>query len=608
MPTPPSRPRLFGSPEARRLAWLLGALLALATLALNARVAGYGFLYLRDDDVNLALNPHMGAPTAARIAWMFSDWSYARRYIPLGWLNLSATYALAGLDPRTYHVAGLALYILNSGLVLAVILHAVRLFGSPGGLGLWEVAAAALAAGWWTMSPLRVETTAWVSGNLYGQATALALLSAASYLRSGFSEGGRRLAWVALSAGCYLASLLSYPIALGMPVLLAALDIIVSRRAGRPPLRRLLAEKLVFLVPLGAVAYATVAARLQGAAVYGEVPGLRDFPMGARLAQSAYVAAYYLWKPFWPTHLSPLYGTLVGFDPLGPASLAGLALVGGVTLFVLARLRRSPAPALLWLGYLACAAPFFGLTEARHMASDRYACLLTVLTACLLALAAIRARAGRARALVVAGALAVLGTLGAWTSGQLEHWRDDLVLHRYVLGGLDNAELREDFSGRLLILEFMRGDEAAASAAVDAGLREHPASASFRRARGIMDSKRRIAAYYGPVCLLAVLQEHLGIDMARSGQLAEAVDHFSDALRMDDRFYQAAFDRALALLRLGRAREALGSYLEADRWAGAKLPADKRRGFLSGLRDLAREGADPGLEAAADRALARPAF
>jgi hypothetical protein len=120
----------------------------LPALALNLRVLGFGFLYLRDDDVNVTLNPHMGGLSADRLAWMFTDWSYVRRYIPLGWLNFSATYEFAGLT-RPYHAVGARPLRLNCALVFAPVLARaapVRPAAATGGLSAWDVGAAALAA------------------------------------------------------------------------------------------------------------------------------------------------------------------------------------------------------------------------------------------------------------------------------------------------------------------------------------------------------------------------------------------------------------------------------------------------------------------------------
>ena len=608
MQSPPSPQPFFASAEARRMAWLGAAALILACLVLNRKVLGFGFLYLRDDDVNVTLNPHMGALGLARLKWMATDWSYVRRYIPLGWLNFSATYEWAGLDPAPYHAVALGLYLLNTGLVFALIAHALRLFapgGRAGGLSAWDAGAVALAAGWWALHPLRVETTAWISGNLYGQAMALLLASQVAYLRTFLGDPGRRPLWLGLAAAGYAASLLTYPVALGAPFLLVGLDWLYARTHAGASFRRLLAEKAVFFVPLAAVLAATLAARFGNTEVFGAVPGLREMPLSSRIAQSAYVAAYYVWKPWWPFHLSPLYDTLMDLRPTDPVFVASTAAVAAACAGALAAARRWPAAAAVWFGYLAAAAPFFGMTERPHMASDRYGYFLNVILAAVIAAGLARAAAPRARALAALASLAVLSALGLLTWRQLDVWSDDRAQHAYVVAGIRNPELLDDFTSRKLILEFLRGDEGGASAAVAERLRQRPESPGLRRAAAIIADKRRIGAYYGPVSYLAILQERLGLAFARAGENREADDHFADALREDCRFYQAAYDRSLVLLKLGRCGDALHSYLLAQRWAPSGLTAGERRAFL-GLLEAASEAADrPRLARAARAALAR---
>jgi tetratricopeptide (TPR) repeat protein len=590
------------------MAWLCGTALVLACLALNRRVLGFGFLYLRDDDVNVTLNPHMGGIDMARLKWMFTDWSYVRRYIPLGWLNFSATYQFAGLDPAPYHAVSLGLYLLNTSLVFAIVLHALRLFtpaGRPGGLTAWGAGAAALAAGWWALHPFRVETTAWISGNLYGQAMALFLASLLAYLRTYMATGPRRAAWLCLAAAGYSASLLTYPVALGAPFLLVGLDWLYARARPGAIFGRLLAEKAAFVVPLAAILAITLAARFGNTEVFGAVPGMRELPIANRVAQSAYVAAYYVWKPWWPVHLSPLYDTLMDFNPWGPAFILSMAAVAAASVVALLSLRRSPAIAAIWFGYLAVAAPFFGLTEKPHMASDRYGYFLTVIIAAVLAAGLARISTLRARAWASAASLAVIGVLGWLSWRQLDVWSDDRAQHAYVAGGLTNAELLDDFTSRQLILEFFRGNEKSASDAVEARLRARPASQGFLKAAAIIADKRRISAYYGPVSYLAILQERLGLDFAKAGEAREANDHFEDALRMDERFYQAAYDRSLVLLRLGLCEDALHSFLLSARWAPGGLTAGQRRAFLGLLEGFCDRTGRPLLARAARTAMAR---
>jgi len=607
-PSPPQVQGLFASAEARRLFWLCSVLLVLAALALNLGVLDFGFLYLRDDDVNVTLNPHMGGWDLDRLKWMFTDWSYARRYMPLGWMNFVATYEFAGLDPKPYHAVGLALYLANAALVFALVVQVLRFFASQAsapGLRPWDVGAAFLAAGWWTFHPFRVETTAWISGNLYGQAMTLLLASLVAYLGTYRSRGGRRAALLCVSAAAYTGSLLTYPVALGAPVLLIGTDWLYARRGTGVPFVRLLAEKAAFLVPLAAVLAVTVAARFANTEVFGAVPGLKEMPVVHRIAQSSYIAAYYLWKPWWPVNLSPLYDTLVGFNPAGAAFVGAMAAVGAMSLVALARLRRQPLIAVVWFGYLASAAPFFGLTEKRHMPSDRYGYFLTVIVAAAVAALLARIPAGRARVFATLLSLAAVAGLGCMSHRQLRVWSDDGIQHAYVAEHLSKGEFRDDFTSRLLILEFLRGQEKEAREEVARHLAENPHSVGMRNASVIFAEKERVSAFYGHRSYLAIAQDQMGLEFARARQFREANDHFEDALRIDDRFYQAAYDRALVLLHLGRPDDALRSYLQATYWAGPALPAAQRRGFLDGLSHLAEATGKTELARAAKGALAR---
>jgi len=598
---------LFSTHGAARLFWLCAVLIVLAAVALNMRVLDFGFLYLRDDDVNVTVNPHMGGLTGARLAWMFTDWSYVRRYIPLGWLNFSATYEFGGLDPEAYHAVGLALYAANSLLVLAVLANVIRLFAPvrTGGLGAWEVGAAALAAAWWTFHPFRVETTAWVSGNLYGQAALFLLLSLLAYLRSYGAPPGRRAMLLALACVLYAFSLLTYPVALGVPVLLVGMDWLYSRSHPEAPFGHLLLEKAAFFVPLAAILGITVAARFAGAGTFGAVPGLHDLSLPSRVAQSAYVAAYYVWKPWWPTHLSPLYDTLMDFRATDPLFLASIVAVATVSVAAIANFRRLPALAVAWFGYLACAAPFFGLTEKPHMASDRYGYFLTVIMAAILACLLARVTRGAGRIAASAILLCVVAGLGMLTARQLEVWRNDRVQHHYVASLITNPELLDLFTSRLLILEFMRGNESYATEAVVAKLKVDPTNEGYLKAARIIEDKRKVASYYGGTSLLGIVQEQTSFAFAKAGEYKEADDHLAAALAQDPGFFQASYARAGILLDLGRPADALASFLDSDQSASPPLTRAQKRDFVDRLERVCETRGESRLASAARAALAR---
>ena len=85
----------------------------------------------------------------------------------------------------------------------------------------------------------------------------------------------------------------------------------------------------------------------------------------------------------------------------------------------------------------------------------------------------------------------------------------------------------------------------------------------------------------------------------------EWIDESMAALRQDDRFYQAAYDRALVLLPLGRGDDALRSFLIAARWASPPLTEAQRHEFLERLEKVAEATGRPLLAHAARSAIAR---
>jgi tetratricopeptide (TPR) repeat protein len=283
-------------------------------------------------------------------------------------------------------------------------------------------------------------------------------------------------------------------------------------------------------------------------------------------------------------------------------SIAAVAAVCAVAVW---KRRSLPALPAVWFGYLACAAPFFGLTEKGHMASDRYDYFLGVIAAGVLAALLGSLAAHAARMAAAAAGLAFAGFFAVLTDHQLPIWAGDQVQHAYVAAHLTNAELRDDFMSRMEILDFMRGDEKLTEQAVAERLARNPEGQGFWKAATIIVEKKRLSVYYRHASLLAIMHEQMGLRLAERGELREANDHIELALRTDDKFYQAAFDRAIVLLGLGRPDDALNSYLIADRWASPPIPKDRRRGFLNGLLDEASSEANDALAQAARAALAR---
>jgi hypothetical protein len=595
---------LFGSRLDKRLFFLLGVVLLMVSLLVNARVAGYDFLALGDDDINVTLNPHLGLLNRDRWVWLFSDLSYVRRYMPLGWMTLCAVFQVNGLDPFCYHSAALAFYVVNVALVYVLALHVIRIFvpSAAGGASAWQVFAAFLAAGWWALHPLRAESTAWISGILYGQSATLILAALIAYLRSYLDIGRehRRLLWVGLALAAATASLMTYPIALGFPFMILATDYLFSRNMGRSPVpfRRLAAEKVLFFAPVAAIALFTAYARVRNPSIWGHVPTFADFPLVDRIMQGAYIVSYYVWRPFYPFRLPPITPALLDFDPWSSAFILSAVMIIVISASAVI-LRRSRAwIGALWLAYLSAIVPFAGFTEHPYYASDRYAYVPTVAWCAALAAALACIRGARCRLAASAAALGLIAIVGLTTDRVLGIWADPRTMYSYLVGSLPEGEQHDRILSRFAMFEYLYGNPAEARLKIDRCVRNFPAVEEIQKVRSTIEDASGRLAPEGERRPIAFMHLQMGLYFLRTHQPAEAGEQLRRALGFDPALFQADYDLAVLEATGGRPRDALRHYLWAEAHAGAALSTERRISCLGLIQDSARAMGDSVLERA----------
>src|SRR4029434_3318977 len=83
-----------------------------------------------DDNLNIYGNPHVRGLTVENLRWMFTDVTYARRYMTLGWLGWAVNHAVFGLGPRACHTGNLLFHAANA--VLIYVLFARLLCATAG--------------------------------------------------------------------------------------------------------------------------------------------------------------------------------------------------------------------------------------------------------------------------------------------------------------------------------------------------------------------------------------------------------------------------------------------------------------------------------------------
>src|SRR5688572_26927084 len=183
--------------------------IALAVFALSmapfAPALFQGFVAL-DDDYNFERNEAYRAFGAENLRWMFGE-SYMGHYQPLSWLTLALDYQLWGLNGAGYHATNMLLH----GAGMLALYGLARALLGPRFPGLSDTAlrlAAAAAALFHAVHPLRVESVAWATERRDVQAGLFLILSVWAYVVWAQSEA-RPQKWLWLSFLAYLVSLFS---------------------------------------------------------------------------------------------------------------------------------------------------------------------------------------------------------------------------------------------------------------------------------------------------------------------------------------------------------------------------------------------------------------
>jgi len=547
-----------------RPVWLTSLVLFLATFAVFSRVLFADFVQW-DDDISVYQNSHIQGLDWARLCWMFGDTSYALRYKPLTWLTYALIYQVGGLKPFGYHLANLLLHCGNTVLVFLVIRRLLAAAAQDQRLeGPWAQATlpAAAAALLWAINPLRVEPVARVTDLTFCLQLLFLLGSLWCYLRAWGSEPGARTRrgfyWA--SVGAFALAMLAYPFAFAYGIVLLVLDWYPLRRfegvagdwrdAGA---RKVLLEKIPFLL-LGGIMLATVATRLNPAGMWVGFPVDQSLNPFERAMQALYVWAYYVWKPWVPFHLSPVYTPLVGFNPNAWPFWLSAVFVIGATVGLLGQRKRWPWALALWMTYLVLLIPVLGFTERPHYTPDRYDYLPGLVWAVAIA-AALRKAGSRPGQLAVAatGVVALAVFWGALTVRQAAVWRNSVSLFQHMIRELGDDPYRSDIQWRLAGVLATAGRTQEAAQQYQASLQVRPTPEAHL---GFAELLQRSGEWQGALtnCRAALALPLTPLNHVMAGQVLatlgrgpEAIEQYRQALALAPDFVPALNNLAWTL-------------------------------------------------------------
>jgi protein O-mannosyl-transferase len=520
--------------------WLLAILLMLVTMALYWPATRCAFLNL-DDGLHVTANIQV----QKGLTWEGIKWGLSNPvnciWHPITVWSHMADCQLFGLNPWGHHLTSVLLHAVNTSLVFLCL---YGLTGAPGR----SVLVAALF-GW---HPLHVESVAWVSERkdvLSGFFGLLALMFYARYAQlqslksktashvpqatdyaSRITHHASRFTFP--SDGFYLVSLfffalglMSKPMLVTWPFVMLLLDYWPLRRLQlKTQDSRLKTSLPLLLEKLPFFAFAAIASVVTFLVQQrtGALAAGESVLLDARIGNALISYCRYLGKLFWPTDLAYLYPH-PGQWPWGKVVLAG-ALILGLSVLAWVRRRRHPYLLMGWLWYCGTLVPVIQLVQTGdHAMADRYTYLPLLGMLVLAAWGAHEVTRGwryKALAWWMAGGASMVLCV-ALTRQQIGYWKDDEALCRHALEVTD------------------KNDGA---------------------------------------------HNNLGAALGRKGQVAEAIQHFQEALHLKPHHADTHYNLGTALLQQGRTGEAISQFREAIRLKPGYFEAHNNLGTVLAMK------------------------
>ena len=558
-----------------RPAWRAAPLaLALVTAVVFAPVLRAGFVDW-DDPINFLENPYYRGLGWRQLRWMLTA-NVMGHWIPVTWLTLGADFAVWGMNPFGYHLTNLLLHSASAALFYFV---SQRLLGlampaaSPGILSL----GAAVAALYFAVHPLRVESVAWITERRDLTSGLFFLLTILAYLKAHERPPAVRAVWRLAALGAAALALASKSIVMGLPLVLLILDAYPLGRLG-PRVRDwssaqawpVWREKIPFaLLAVGTAAAAYLVQRSTGYLTPADPSG--------RIGVVAYNVWFHIWKTVAPLNLGPIYELPPRVNPLELPYLLSAAGGLAITAAVWLLRRRWPAGLAIWAFYLVMLAPVTGIVHTgNHLGADRNTyvpCMGFALLVGALAVTVVLAwRRGVLRAPIVAMALGIvaiwIGGLALTARVQSFVWHDSETLWRYAIEVDPGCAICHHNLGTSL---GRRGAWAEAQALLERAIVLRPDASEFRGTYGILLiqmgrrpeglAQLRYRLDHNPRDVNT--RVNLGIALIEDGRPGEAIAEIGQALRVKPDSVTALNALGRALLANGRAEPARAAFERA---------------------------------------------
>ncbi len=362
---------------------LICLFLILATLSVYWQVRDYAFVNF-DDNAYIYENPYVRAGlTRESIAWAFTA-AHSSNWHPLTWLSHMLDVQLYGLNPGQHHLTNVLLHILNTLLLFFLLRRMTR--------ALWP---SSFVAALFALHPLHVESVAWVAERKDVLSTFFWVLTLHYYVR--YVERPGRTAYLTTIL-LFIMGLMSKPMVVTLPFVLLLLDYWPLRRFSisdcrfpaeeqeksktcpriRPGIKNLSSAqtgdqktKIIEKFPFFALSAASSVVTFLVQQSAGATASMDIYPFYVRLANALVSYITYIVKMVYPYQLAVFYPH-PGMRPWWEIAGASLLLIS-ITVFVIRYAKSHPYLIVGWLWYMGTLVPVIGLVQVGLQAmADRY--------------------------------------------------------------------------------------------------------------------------------------------------------------------------------------------------------------------------------------------
>ncbi|MBF0487562.1 MAG: hypothetical protein HQK98_05315 [Nitrospirae bacterium] len=363
-----------------------------------------------DDNLYVTENPYVrDGLTKKGVLWAFTT-AYTGNRQPITWLSHMLDITIYGLNPTGHHITNILIHGANT-VLLFILLNLMT--GS-----LWR---SAFVAALFCVHPLHVETAAWISERK-GLLSAFFWLSAMLFYVS-YVKKPSVLRYLPVLF-CFIASLLSKPIAVMLPVALLLFD---YWPLGRKISRQIVIEKIPFFLLSAIMGVLTYQAQRD----WNVEEFFNVLPFTQRLGNAFISYSMYVYNTVLPLSLSPIY---VYHDTINISqAVLCAAVVISVSAASVVFIKRTPYFFVGWFWFLSVLLPVAGFAQVGYQSmADRYSYLPLIGLFIVIATAAGQWAVGGARRGVILciAAVAILTAFSYISVRQTAYWRDDISLFK----------------------------------------------------------------------------------------------------------------------------------------------------------------------------------